>query len=84
MMSIFSFFSGIVTYNTFPSVYPTSESYVSFQCKWDNLKSSTKRESGDVSLKLQIRNNTNNKWTSIINRYFNRTGVLRENESAYR
>lgn len=77
-MSIFSFSSGYLDFVMHPPFYPVGKSKVSFECEsWDLIK----RGLENMTLEIQLRNNTNDNWTSVA--VCNASGVFREIENIY-
>lgn len=67
------FLSGIIRFDSYPSVIPFGESVVSFVCKDMRLENKT------ASLEIQLRRNANDNWTTVVES--NRSSVFSKSEN---
>uniref|UniRef100_A0A8W8M8G0 Ig-like domain-containing protein n=1 Tax=Magallana gigas TaxID=29159 RepID=A0A8W8M8G0_MAGGI len=75
----FPFSCGIIRFHRFPSVYPFGESFVSFVC--DDMRLFSERENKNASLEIQLRRNSNDNWTTVVE--LNRSSVLWKSENTF-
>lgn len=73
------FLSGIIRFDRFPSVYPFGESFVSFVC--EDMRLFSERENKNASLEIQLRRNSNDNWTTVVE--LNRSSVLWKSENTF-